>query len=282
MKHKFFIKHKTDEFDLAKVGYCKRKLPIGFKIDDIIENLNIIETKIGAFKGRQNKIADVSFHSSFLDESKEYKQTIWESFIEPLTILVKYSFENFKIVQINIFNKPPGAGYVCPHQNLSIVDERLFKTYSIWIPLQEVNSENGRLQFIKSSHNKFEPYRSADIYWKPLSVFEENINNLPFTSVDLEMGDFLVFDDRIVHYSENNLSKTNRYVLHCLVAPIHATCVYPKIKDDKVYLYRVSDDFWHYFTPGEYNELTDIYDIVDFILKDYDLNSVVNEINRKT
>jgi hypothetical protein len=279
MKTALYFRDNVIASIIEKEGFCKKKLPAAIDVEKFIQITEKIQATIGGFEGKQNKIANVSFHSSFLDRNKKYKELVWQSFYEPLKTLVNHLFYDFKIVQINIFNKPPGTGYVCPHQNLSIVDERFHSSYSIWIPLQNIDNTNGRLQFIKSSHRKFEKYRSAEIYWRPLAVFEENLKNLPFVGVDIELGFFLIFDDSIVHYSEDNTSKNARIVLHCLSAPSQATCIYPKIKDNKVYLYKVSDDFWKYHTPGDDVELREIYDLVDYTTRDYDINTVINEIN---
>ncbi len=273
------FKDKEIATSIERYGFCKTNLPINAPLDEFVEIAKKVELTKGRFEGRQNEIANVSFHSSFLDKNKEYKDLVWRSFSESLRNLISQFFIDFKIIQINIFNKPSGSGYVCPHQNLSVVDERIHSSYSVWIPLQNVDITNGRLQFIKSSHKKFEKFRSAEIYWRPLAVFEENLEKLPFIGVDTEKGTCLIFDDSIVHYSEDNFSKHDRVILHCVVAPSVATCIYPQIKGDGVCLYKVSDDFWKYHTPGDSLNLCEIHDLVEYPTREYDFNKVINEIN---
>ena len=52
---------------------------------------------------------------------------------------------------VNVFEKLPNSGNdaVPIHQNPSFVDEPEFKSYSIWIPLQDVDKDNGTVGSIE-------------------------------------------------------------------------------------------------------------------------------------
>lgn len=202
------------------------------------------------FHGYQNEKIKVSYHSTFFENSRQYKEAVFKIIAGIFEKLLEEQLNGYRLIQTNLFNKQPGTGYVCPHQNLTTVDETKFVSLSIWAPLQATTIHNGTLCFVPGSHLKFSCYRNHNIKWEPLNVLPhfEDYNMLP---VDMNLGDVLVFDDRIVHGSPDNSSTQNRLVLHALAIPQEAQPVYCKKTGSEVQVIEVADTFWRYFTPGD-------------------------------
>jgi ectoine hydroxylase-related dioxygenase (phytanoyl-CoA dioxygenase family) len=206
---------------------------------------------LGKLEGYQNNNSGVSFHSTFLDYNKNYKKSVADYLYPLFSHVISYFLQDYKIIQLNVFNKLPNSGFVSPHQNLTTVDEDNFTSLSIWIPLQDTNEQNGCLYFAPSSNKKFEKYRNPYIYWPPLKT-SPNIDDYHMLPVPLKFGEALIFDDSIVHASPDNLSDKPRLSFHCLAIPTLSTPVYPKkVNDTVIELIEVDDDFWFYYTPGD-------------------------------
>jgi Phytanoyl-CoA dioxygenase (PhyH) len=99
--------------------------------------------------------------------------------------------------------KPQGnPGILPPHADWNIVDERLYRSYNLWIPLVDTTVENGAVHIIPGSHawldyfrgpgipNPFEPHK-LDI-WEAMQALE------------MQAGTAFLYDHRLLHASPVN------------------------------------------------------------------------------
>ncbi len=229
--------------------------------------------------GHQNKVVDVSYHSTFFEDNKAYKQLVFDVIGTLLAPLLKNYFNGYKIIQANIFSKPTGSGYVCPHQNLTTVDETKFTSVSIWIPLQPTNISNGTLFFAPGSHKKFSKFRNFNIDWEPLRTFAR-LEDYGMVGVDMNVGDVLIFDDSIIHASPVNESGADRIVFHCLAIPQEAKAIYCKKSEDNIDVIEVPDNFWQFFTPGNPEPVGPVIRSEKLVIEKYTPSSILHELSR--
>ncbi len=242
-----------------------------FSIEDKFEGL---KHKIS---NNNNKIIDVDFHSTFLDHHKEYKQYVFEMISNLFRASVAEKLEPYKLIQANLFNKSKGKGFIVPHQNLTTVDESISASYSIWVPLNDTNSENGTIHLTPKSHNKFEKYRNYNKHWSPLYASSE-INDYAMIPINLKKGQVLIFNDSLVHASPINRSDLNRIVFHGIITPLHSDIIYCKFNNNEVDLIKVSDDFWRTFTPGDDEPTAPLIKSIPFKEVKYTKESILREI----
>lgn len=214
------------------------------KIQQRLLNLQDIISK------NTNSSIPVTYHSTFLERNRDYKKIVWEELSSFFMCNLLPYLDRYKLIQTNIFNKPPQTGYVIPHQNLTTVDETQYTSVSIWTPLQITDINNGALYLLPKSHKQFEKYRNVDIHWAPLK-FTDVFADYNMIPVCLDKGEVVVFDDSIIHGSPSNKSGSNRIVFHSLAIPEEATPIYCHKIGDRVDIYEVEDDFWQYFMLGE-------------------------------
>lgn len=94
------------------------------------------------------------------------------------------------------------------HQDWNIVDERKFKSYQIWIPLQLTYPKNGGLFVLPGSHKFFYNYRSGS-YGIPVIPFDENIEAL-VTNIIAPAGNVVAYQNGLFHGSHPNPSNEDR------------------------------------------------------------------------
>lgn len=126
-------------------------------------------------------------------------------------VLDRY-FQNYECILGILFVKRPSitpAGQVCLHCDPSLLpDERLQRHLNIWAPLVDVDDKNGALWVVPGCHRVFAPVHSYSV----LSQFS-SIADLVMEygkCVPMKAGEVLIFDNRMPHFSRQNLSHDDR------------------------------------------------------------------------
>ncbi len=204
-------------------------------------------------------IPEQSYHCTFFDSNMDYRRKVYEAIKELFNDFVEQNFADYKIIQANVFIKPPNSGYVYPHQNLTVVDEEKYTSISLWCPFQDTNVENGTMQVYPGSQKKYEKYRNADIYWPLLEILQQEGESL-LHSLDVRKGSIVAIDDSIIHTTPINRSQASRFVFHAMLIPKEASAVFCDLDHatDTVRVYEVDDQFWQYQVPGFKPELENL------------------------
>jgi hypothetical protein len=115
-------------------------------------------------------------------------------------------------------------GSLHPHQDWSIVDEKHFFSYNVWLPLVDVNEENGTLLILPNSHQISENIRGLNIP----SSFENVINEVwnYLVPINMKAGEALIYDHRLLHASSINKTETPRLVIVYGIIPQQASMRY--------------------------------------------------------
>lgn len=158
-------------------------------------------TKLGDTNGGlYTNIQDLSYDESLAIENE---------IIKICKKSIKKYLRNYKIVGATFLLKGSGPkSESMLHQDWSIVDENKFRSALIWIPLVDVDENNGCLQVIPNSHHWFYSIRSSSIK----SIFL-NLNYLvsPFLrALPMKKGEAAVFYMKLFHGSKANKSATVR------------------------------------------------------------------------
>jgi ectoine hydroxylase-related dioxygenase (phytanoyl-CoA dioxygenase family) len=110
-------------------------------------------------------------------------------------------FLNYEIGGGILLLKGKGEKEVLLHQDWNIVDETRYQSLAIWIPLIDVNNENGCLEVLPGSHRWFNNFRSPTMQavYLPLKDYKRFSKSVP-----LNAGDALVFSHKLFHGSKSN------------------------------------------------------------------------------
>lgn len=106
------------------------------------------------------------------------------------------------------------------HQDWSIVDERKYRNYNLWVPLVDSTKENGPLYALKGSHHFPLNIRGGGIPHKYSQCFESAKEHME--AIEVMTGEALLFDVRLLHYSPPNHSQYPRTAIINNVIPSEA------------------------------------------------------------
>jgi hypothetical protein len=155
---------------------------------------------------------------------------------------------------INFFEKLPHSGYdpVPIHQNPSFVEEPAYKSVSLWIPLQDVNRDNGTVGVLRGSHSRFNTMRSGNMaHEEVFALVDKVLEEEHFEPMELKVGEAIALDDSIIHWSYPNESEQSRRAIQLIMVPSATKHIYYYYDDTTappmMDLYSVDKDFFFSF-----------------------------------
>lgn len=111
-----------------------------------------------------------------------------------------------------VIKEPNPQGVVPPHQDWSFVeDEENYCSVTCWIPLQDVNMENGCMGVIKGSHHFFDAFRASPSPQVGTPLKEHMFTIFPFLQlIEMKAGEALIFNNKTIHASPPNTTSAPR------------------------------------------------------------------------
>ncbi|MBL7777692.1 MAG: phytanoyl-CoA dioxygenase family protein [Chitinophagales bacterium] len=258
---------KSDNLNLEfhKLGYTKVPFTTLILLDKFREKIKALKPSDGFEAYQKNLIHPQDYHCTFFDTDKTYRTKVFEIVLEFFEEAAKELLVDYDFIQANVFIKPSFKGYVAAHQNLTVVDETQFTSVSFWCPAQDTNIANGTMLLVPRSHKKFMKYRSTNICWPLLPLFEDYTS--PFLkAIDVKAGELLIIDDRIVHGTSINQTPNERFVFHAMLAPKEAQTIYCEIDQENKVVRRYAVDrlFWQYYLPGSKPQGLELIDTLPY------------------
>lgn len=188
-----------------------------------------------------------SYELSFFEKDIEKKKYKSDKVYDFLKSHIDRIIDRYNPIMINLFSKEQGKGEVPVHQNWTFVDEDKYTSVSFWLPLQNVNRENGTLEIVPGSHKTISKYRGPSIPW----VFDD-LNKLMkskyMVPLELKEGQVAILDDSIIHYSGDNLTNSPRKAIQAILKPKEAKlihCFKPKqTLTDEIKVMEVPNDYF--------------------------------------
>lgn len=210
--------------------------------DEIQEALAVFE------QIKENEGYDVQekFESSGNFKSVTLQQYVF-SFIKKFMLNTAHRYANLEHCEVGdggaFFIKPnTGKSRLDPHQDSPVIDET--STYAVftWIPLQDINEQNGALYVLPKSHLWGNCYRSQHIPWAFGSICKELWKQM--IPLYINKGDLIVFDPSIIHASEVNNSGQYRIVICGALLPLNHQKVEYTYENKQYKRYFVDDNYW--------------------------------------
>ena len=202
-----------------------------------------IATLHSLFTETHPEVPEGFYSSSFSSDTKQ-KGLINESIENVLSDRVDDVFSDIKKLGSCFLNKKSGISGEMPiHQDWTVVDEPHFDSVTIWIPLQDVDEQNGAIQVIEGSHRFTNALRAPtlDDPFKNIS----GIIRKDLKTIRLKAGEAFIFSHALLHASPPNLSPESRIaVTYGLVSQQAELSFYHKNDDGLLEKYQVSEDFF--------------------------------------
>lgn len=200
------------------------------------------------------------FRKSIIQETSERRREFFEKILPIAQNPIKNILQNYKIIQISIFDKLPGGKSIKLHQHTSIVDETKYCSLTTWIPLAETSVEMGTLHVIKGSHKIFTQPRSFEDY-NMFDHVSEKAKEKFCTPLLLKAGQAVIFDDRLIHASPPNKTSEIRTAIRLQLIPREVDLeVHYRINDQEMMKYAFDDNLYPEILVADVNpaNLTEI------------------------
>lgn len=145
------------------------------------------------------------FYASSHSSDKGFRKSMSDKIRKAIISSTKIGFENVEFLGGSFIVKTKDEkNRLNPHQDWSIVDERHSDSFNIWIPLVDVNNDNGAIRVVPKSHLWFSNQRGPNIP-DPLDKYQERVWD---KMIDLPMkaGEALIYNHKLYHASTPNIT----------------------------------------------------------------------------
>ncbi|MFT5780621.1 MAG: hypothetical protein ACI837_003584 [Crocinitomicaceae bacterium] len=203
-----------------------------------------IETLNSMLTGYFPDQVDAFFASSYLDDY-DLKKEMSDKIIEVIQSEIADKFTNYRSIGAAFLIKGIGKSSEMPmHQDWTIVDEHQYFAINLWIPLMNTTTENGTIEVMKGSQKWNQALRAPSLPF-PFEGHQERIKK-SLTIVEAELGEVVVLNQAIIHYSKPNLTREIRPAITAGIISEKAPLIFhyrANKEDDKVELFEQEDDF---------------------------------------
>ena len=137
------------------------------------------------------------------------------------------------------------------HLDWNIVNELNFDSLSVWVPLIDINENNGALVMFEGSHN--EPIRLRGSPGFCIPGYDTNYIEEKYSKKKLVLnaGDAVVWTHRMFHGSMQNRSGKIRIAASQILIPEEANPIlFHMNKDRSISIFNTSEDFFEKFEIG--------------------------------
>lgn len=157
------------------------------------------------------KIDQTGFYTSTCINDSSYRDFCNKAIQEIVTSdKINRYLQGYSTFYANFINKTPQSkSEVVLHTDWSIMDEDIYKPFKIWIPLIDVNKENGTFSLVSGSHkytNKHRGFGAREYY----TAYSKEIIDNCLTYLNFPAGQALFYHPGMLHYSPPNNSTVNR------------------------------------------------------------------------
>lgn len=155
----------------------------------------------------------VGFDVSMEHENKDLVRNMMQMIEKIAAPKIAPILQNNKLFIASYLSKDPNEkGVILPHQDWTFVeDEENNYSFTCWIPLVDVNEENGCMGIIKGTQNVFNYIRPAPAS-KVINPLQDHLYTLiPYLELmPMKAGELLIFNNKVFHASLPNLSERKR------------------------------------------------------------------------
>lgn len=177
------------------------------------------------------------------------RKKMQESIIDILRPYYSKMLQDHEAYSATFVNKNPNDNcFVHAHQDFTYTDETEEPSIMCWIPLVDVDIDNGALGFIPKSHAFFDHIRAFPFPFAKTAIMDNEVKLMSyFEIVPMKAGEMLFFMNNTIHGSFANYTDKCRYSLsinfYNKKKPILAFVHNPKTAGNTMFKYEVENDF---------------------------------------
>ncbi len=190
-------------------------------------------------------------------------------------------FDNFKFV-VSVFTakKAETTENFALHQDITITDESLFPSVSLWCPLQDVDEKNGALYVVPGSHRIPAIPRGINIP-PQIEKISQLLKEKYAYIIPMKTNQVIIWDHKLIHGSGINNTQSDRIASVSLLMPENAPVLiyYSDKKNDSeldAEVFELEEGYYNYYevTQKPSGEKVSLYKtekiiFTDFLEKDF-------------
>lgn len=196
-----------DQDDFEKNGYV---------LQTLLDENDIKELKDFLYNSGIKKETDFGFYVGMDHENKTLVAEMMSKISEIALPKVMHLLKDFQLITASYVIKDPNPiGVVPPHQDWTFVDDEVQHcSVTCWIPLQDVNMQNGCIGVIKGSNKFFNSVRPSPSPQVPSPLAKHMFGIFPYMQLlEMKAGEALIFDNRTFHSSPPNITNEPRLAI---------------------------------------------------------------------
>jgi len=222
----------------------KRLLDQGYVVIPFLSKEEISDLKTFYYQFNSDKLVGMSATAHLPD--LEMRMHMNDKIKEVFRRAIEETFVNANALGGSFIAKGKGnTGTLSPHQDWNIVDEDQFRSFNIWVPLVDLNADNGAICVMPKSHLWAKSFRSVNIR----SAYNDVEPQLwqKMKRLDMKAGEALFYDHRLIHASGENKTDEIRLAAVFGIIPDDADMFYYHKKDEKtIEVYESNKEFFLY------------------------------------
>jgi hypothetical protein len=203
----------------------------------------------------------VPFYATAHHHDSEFRKKMSKAISEVMKPHAEKFFVQCDLLGASFIVKAPKAeSSLQPHQDWNIVDETEFRSFNVWIPLVDLNEQNGAIEVLPKSHNWLRGFRHSSIdcaYREVHDLVWENMKPLY-----LKAGEALIYDHALLHASKANQSSEDRMAVASGVMPSEAAMYFYWNNNGTIEQYESNTEFFMteniFAGPGDLKKLADL------------------------
>ncbi|MCB9234551.1 MAG: phytanoyl-CoA dioxygenase family protein [Bacteroidia bacterium] len=244
----------------------KQLLEDGFFVHENLLSAADIQACLTAYQTSDQGQQDDLYNTLNVD-GYEHRLQVRDSLWSVLGPRIKPEFIDYDVLGINFAIKKPGPETQFPlHVDDIHLDRSRHVAVNIWIPLVDVNEENGALYVVPRSHLLPQPIGGLGTPF-PWPHFADIIHRKKI-SMNLKAGDALFFHDSIIHGSPHNSTLIPRPAIISAMLPVEAQpicyMIHDQLEPGKIELFEAPPDFFLKVAIGKRPDFTSSLGIFDF------------------
>lgn len=219
---------------------------VGYKVTPFLDQASLNQLQALYDETHQINDARGGMFYSVYSRDLAYRKKIHDRINDILQPILDTKFSNFRVMINSFVIKAPGPkSEFHLHADTTGLDESKYSALNVWIPLLDVDKDNGALALVPKSHKFFTPYRSIS-FPAPFDHIQSTVKKY-LKVIPVKAGEALIFDNRLLHNSPPNTTNQTRVAVVCGLFPKEATMMTCHkenyVLEGKVELIEHNDDF---------------------------------------
>lgn len=213
----------------------------GYATFDLLRDFDIEALK--AIFAENHASTPEGFYATTHLDDKQKRKALSDQAMSILACRIEKHFENIELLGGAFISKAPGEKGTLPlHQDWNLVDEKVARSYNLWIPLVDVNEENGAMRILVGSHSKQETFRGPNVPPVLYPISSEVDQHM--VSLNMKAGEAVLYDHALWHSSPQNQTNELRLAFVLGVVPKEAELKYYRQNGDMVEEYASHPNFF--------------------------------------